>query len=483
MLALVLAFVVGGVTLLPALFLLVLAVLVYGSPVVTSPPLVRAPAVALPDDELAPLLRVYRAGWLTIRRTHDPTETDKGTYVGMVVSGYRSFMESRTKESRKTAKPKDQFYAVLKQTSFYLYENESMAECWNVLDMTNFKVEIWPTGERDGELFVKRNAIMLAPRATTGEEQDPWFLFPKVNSDKEDWYHSLILSAKLALAALPDTRSALANDALMFSSDDMAHLIEGIDGQTDLIPTRWLNAILGRIFFSVYKTKKLESYLISRIVSKLKRVKIPSILSEIVVKQVDVGHTVPSLGKPLLKELLPSGETSVELAFSYLGEFRITISTTATIPLGSHFKPYVVHLVLAVVLKEVEGTLVVRIKGPPSNRLWVGFREMPKLGLKVEPVVSTRRMDWAVITAPIESRIKEVVRPSIASSLADAECRSWNRSCCPTWTIFPSSTRRTTRREAASLAKRSARRSIRSTARPRAASRRRTGTTDRRSRA
>lgn len=209
---------------------------------------------------------------------------------------------------------------------------------------------------------------------------------------------------------------------------------------------RWFNAILGRIFLAVYRTSSLESYITSRIVRKLKRVKIPSMLSEIQVREVDVGSSTPLFSKPMLKELTTDGEASMEVHVSYVGAVRITIETVATVSISSRFKPYSVRLVLAVVLQELEGTLLLKIKKPPSNRIWFGFTTMPKIKMAIEPLVSTRQIKWSLITSPIESRIREVVRFEVLIFLifeAELICfihrRSLNRSSYLTWTTSPSS--------------------------------------------
>ncbi|ORY78893.1 hypothetical protein BCR35DRAFT_304921 [Leucosporidium creatinivorum] len=427
-LALFVSFVVGGCTLIPLLVAAFLGFLFYTSPVVHLPRKTGIPPLNATNEDEAQPFTLYRAGWLTVRRTYEPLLESNGTYVGMMVSGYRSFMDNRSRDPRRS-KPKDQFYGVLKQNILFLYDNEEQVDCWAAVEVSQHEVIIYPEGNLDGELFVKRNAITLKPKSVEGDaalaahaateetthdmepnKPLPWFIFAKVNSDKEDWYHSLVQASKLGTS---NTTATLEKDRSLFDPEDMATLVDGIDAQPDSIPMRWFNALLGRIFLAVYRTSTLEEYITSRIVRKLKRVKTPSILSEIQVREVNVGTAIPFFSKPMLKELTAEGDASMETHVSYVGDIRITIETVATINLGSRFKPYSVRLVLAVVLKEIEGNLLLKIKKPPSNRVWFGFSSMPRMVLNVEPVVSTRQIKWSMITSPIESRIREVIMESI----------------------------------------------------------------------
>lgn len=117
----------------------------------------------------------------------------------------------------------------------------------------------------------------------------------------------------------------------------------------------------------------------------------------------------------MLKDLTAEGTASFEVHLNYRSrpnqpnsEVRITIATTATIPTG--FKPYVVDLVLAVVVKSFEGNMIMQIKKPPSNRFWYGFTQMPKMEVEIQPVVSERKIQIGMILKAIEKQMRDVVR-------------------------------------------------------------------------
>lgn len=293
-----------------------------------------------------------------------------------------------------------------------LYDDSEQVEVRHVISLAHYSVSIYAGGEDvpEGELWIKRNCILLAPRdsASAVGGSKSYYLFSDNCSEKEDFYHAMLRSQESHVESTP-----CPPPPLKFNPADLIKLVQQLHASEENFNTRWINALIGRLFLAMYKTKHIENFIWTKVTKKIDRVQKPSLISSVKVQKLDMGSMPPFITNPKLKELTVDGDLTVEADVSYKGNFRIDISAVARIELGSRFKPREVTIILATILRSLEGRVLIRIKPPPSNRLWVTFEVPPKMELSVEPIVSSRQITYGVILRAIESRIREVVNETL----------------------------------------------------------------------
>ena len=331
-------------------------------------------------------------------------------------SMYRSIFDRRQAPTldpgktngKTTKKAANIFYITLRHSHLILFDDREQLEVRHVISLNHHDVSIYGGGNEipEGELWIKRNAICLTRKPNVGDvtsTSKPFYLFSDNCSEKEDFYFALLQNQERR----PDV-SGLPPIPQQYEVKDIISLVQRLHSSEEQLQTRWINALLGRLFLAMYKTQEIEDFVRLKITKKIARVKKPAFLSGIILQKIDLGEASPYITNPRLKDLTVDGNCCVEADFKYNGNFRLEIAATARIDLGTRFKAREVQLVLAVVIKKLEGHALVRLKPPPSNRLWISFEKMPNLEMSIEPIISSRQITYGIILRAIESRIREV---------------------------------------------------------------------------
>lgn len=299
-----------------------------------------------------------------------------------------------------------------------LFDDDEQLEVRHVISLAAHDVSIYSGGDvtPEGELFIKRNAICLARRTTGGQLapdsqlSKPFYLFSENCSAKEDFYFALLRNQEQAFKADAESRAPA---PLSFEVKHIIGLVQKLHSSEEHMQSRWLNAMIGRIFLGLYRTADIEAFIREKLNKKISRVKRPAFLSHIEIRKIDTGSSAPFFTNLRHKDLTVEGECSMEADVRYTGNFRIEVAAVARIDLGGRLKAREVNLVLSVALRKLEGHILFKIKAPPSNRMWFSFSQMPKTEMTIEPIVSSRQITYTVILRQIEARIREVIAETL----------------------------------------------------------------------
>ncbi|OTA95867.1 hypothetical protein M434DRAFT_19958 [Hypoxylon sp. CO27-5] len=459
-----LTYLLGGVTFIPLLIAVVLLHAHYTFPVRDGDKLNDggndADSIVQPGDDITALEEAQKeesrqrllaesdvaAGYFAVCREYTPMginakPIERSTPVGSTTvaapsqsvyqSMYRSIfdrkqtpgpLDDNKSVSQRPKKAGNVFYVVLRHGHLMLFDDDEQLEVRHVISLAHHDVSIYSGGDPtpEGELFIKRNALCLS-RKTDGKEMapdtqvsKPFYLFSENCSAKEDFYFALLRNQEQTFAG-----QNLAPKPQKFDVKNIISLVQKLHSSEDHMQTRWLNAFIGRIFLGIYKTKDIENFIREKITKKISRVNRPSFLSSVRIRGIDTGDSAPYITNPKLKDFSVEGECGMEADVKYTGNFRLEVAATVRIDLGTRFKAREVNIILAVVLRKLEGHIFFKIKPPPSNRLWFSFQSMPKIEMTIEPIVSSRQITYTVILRQIENRIKEVVAETLVAPFWD----------------------------------------------------------------
>ncbi|KAF2160289.1 hypothetical protein M409DRAFT_70621 [Zasmidium cellare ATCC 36951] len=304
-------------------------------------------------------------------------------------------------------------YIVLRHGHLMLYDSPAPMEVRHVLSLAHHNVTLQSGKEAEDEiddrkipeadLFIKRTAIVLTPvelpngsMQSSGSQKatKPIYLFSATSFEKEDFFHALLWTRSHPPTLLPlDPEALIKLQSSLHSSS--------------LTPeTRALNALLGRVFLGIHHTDYLKNFILGKIEKKLARIQKPTFIPLLQIRSLDLGDAAPVFTNLKLRDLNINGDTTISADMRYNGGLSITLLAVAKLDLGPRFKARTVDLVLKASMQRVQGTMLLHIKPPPSNRLWYCFENMPELEVRAEPVVSERKITYGFVLRAIEERVR-----------------------------------------------------------------------------
>ncbi|CAL9736627.1 nucleus-vacuole junction protein 2 [Monosporozyma servazzii] len=377
---------------------------------------------------------------------------------------------------RSQLKPKQKFFVVLKHGNLFLYKDgeTSNNDLLHAISLKDCFVTIWPRKYYDnieqqyrplidGQLFTKRTCIAIFKKGTVnfdpendhnlqfnvnlnkningainsndnpivnGENyatdqlvingSNQFFLYFENNMEKEDWYFKLINACKSnEINKINNLNPGLAAKTAHLNTHDILMLIQNLNSTEGQLQSKWFNALIGRLFLSLQQTDTLNRYIWDKIYKKLLKINKPGFLDDFTIEKVDVGNGIPFITNPKLLELTPEGHTKIGMDLIYNGNLNVIISTKVNINLGSRFKPREVSVKISVKIKKLVGPLIVIMKPPPSNRLWYAFQKEPIMDLDIEPVVSSSKLSYGLITKAIKSKFADAIKESLVVPYMD----------------------------------------------------------------
>lgn len=319
---------------------------------------------------------------------------------------------------------KHRYYAVLKHGNLFLYKDERCADVKHVIVLSNHFVRLWPPQMMELALFTKYSAIAVIPLefmpmmeqllAQPPPKGAAFFIYCDYNIDKEDWWFALIratrLIKKLALTGSSFDPMIYAK-TLHFDTKHMIDLISTLYSSEGQLQTKWLNALLGRLFLGLQKTHTIHDWLYSKLLRKLTKIKKPGFMDEFKITHIYPGDSAPYFTYPQLKEINPDGTVILLTYLTYTGKMLVEIATKMSIAVaGLRLNKRDMDVTLKITLNKFAGPMLIKIKPPPSERVWYTYETEPQMELKIEPVVLSRQLLYNFVTNLIQKKFEEAIR-------------------------------------------------------------------------
>ncbi|OMJ07389.1 hypothetical protein AYI69_g11471 [Smittium culicis] len=337
-----------------------------------------------------------------------------------------NFFNSKNK-SNLTKNSKHSFlcYATLKGETILLYDSEKKSEGFGTIVLSQYKVSLGYVDEyRETRIYSKKTPILLEPAPTSessrsrtnsapdknsSKNEISYCIFTLQSTKKEDWYFAI---SSTILSINPNPLSRLQKSCYSLDWDQVKSVIDkrlSESSDTDSVLSSSdvvINALIGRLVLGTIHTKKVHDYMLSKIIKKFDSLILPSIIDNIQVLNLSIGDNIPILSKSKLSKYGDNGQVSFESFIDYPGGLTILMQVTVKV-VNVKFP-----INFGVKVKGLKGDAILALKQSPSDRFWVGFKELPEIDLEIEPVFMQKKIKVKKIIDILRNKMFESFRSS-----------------------------------------------------------------------
>jgi hypothetical protein len=304
---------------------------------------------------------------------------------------------------------------VLKHNSLFLYESEEQLNCAGVAVIEGCKIDLYPHTLLLDEIYKKDFPLRIV---SNGEalyaNRSTIYLWTASASEKEDWLFALRQAATTVTTTATDVSDSATlpylpqSDPKLADAIFMERLNRYVRAPTMDKSSQWINAIMGRLFFNMFRSNDLERFFRKKFERKAATIPKPFFLGDLVLKSVLAGQSMPMFSRGQLHSVTNQGELLVSVDVLYPGGFRMQIETEIKWDIP-RVKTIIVPIVMSIHVRRLAGRALIRIKPPPSDRLWLGFYAPPQLEVDIEPVVSSKAITWSAIKTAMMKHMQDTM--------------------------------------------------------------------------
>ncbi|KAI3644248.1 hypothetical protein MP228_010412 [Amoeboaphelidium protococcarum] len=303
------------------------------------------------------------------------------------------------------------------------------------INLSQYKCLLFPHNLHVSMMYDRKLPILLQSTAPDNRQSsdryalrsEHYIWFPTAMF-KEDWYLSLRM--RMSSYKHPQQqqlklshRSQEIEYSRILANDYSQSAQMNVSYNHEDLTTAWFNALLVRVFPSIVRFEEFNMYIEELLTRKFQLMRTPDFMDDLSLKNFSIDSQPPVLSNAELVQASADGHTEIKFNAKYDGRFEVEAEMNLNLNRMNNnisllLPKMSIPARVKISLTRLEGRMLVLIKKNPSNRLWFGFTEMPRVYVDISPMINLSKnnelsLDYAIIVQFLQDKFMTVIREEL----------------------------------------------------------------------